>query len=192
MKIKPEQIGFDFDGVIADIGEAFVRLACRDHGYCSIKLEQISSFQVEDCIDIPAHIVEKIFIDILEDSLSTGLKPLPGAIETLTRLSRQAGVTVITARPDIDPVIKWFDHYCSREDRKNFKLIATGDHDNKEDFIRNHGLSHFIDDRTKTCLQLADAGLTPIVFSQPWNLDQHNLTSVANWQELASLFDFNE
>jgi 5'(3')-deoxyribonucleotidase len=192
MKIQPKSIGFDFDGVIADIGEAFVRLACNDHGYCSIKLEDIKSFQVEHCIDIPTTTVETIFNDILADSLATGLKPLPGAIETLARLSDHSDVIIITARPQIQPVIDWLDHYCLPADREKIKLIATGDHDNKEGYIRTCGLTHFIDDRTLTCLQLAEAGLNPIVFSQPWNQDQHNLPSVSNWKELYALFDFKD
>lgn len=192
MKIQPESIGFDFDGVIADIGEAFIRLACTDHGYCSIKLADITSFQVEHCVEIPTATVETIFNDILADSLGTGLKPLPGAIETLARLSGHSDVTIITARPDILPVIDWFDHYCLPEDREKIKLIATGDHDNKEGYIRTCGLTHFIDDRTLTCLQLAEAGLKPIVFNQPWNQDQHNLPSVSNWKELYALFDLKD
>jgi uncharacterized protein len=190
MKIQPETIGFDFDGVIADIGEAFLRLACEEHGYCSVKIEDISSFQVEHCIPIPLEVIEKIFNDILIDSLKTDLKPLPGAVETLAKLCNLSGVTIITARPDIQPVADWLDVYCSFENKERIELIATGDHDNKESFIRHCGLSYFIDDRAKTCQQLADAGLNPIVFSQPWNKNQHNLPTVADWQELAALFEF--
>lgn len=190
MNIKPDQAGFDFDGVIADIGEAFLRLACNDHGYCSIDLSEISSFQVEDCINIPRQVVEKIFNDILMDSIGTGLKPIGGAIETLSRLSRHSDIIVITARKEIGPVADWFDHFLAPDCRSRLELVATGDHDNKEAYIRQRGLSHFFDDRAKTCVQLAEAGLTPIVFSQPWNRNQHNLASVADWQELESLFDF--
>lgn len=190
MKLRPDDIGFDFDGVIADIGEAFIRLACDDHGYCSIELGDISSFQVEDSINIPRPIVERIFEDILEDSLGTKLKPLPGALETLGRLTRIGEVTIITARPEISPVIDWFDYYCTPPIREKIRLIATGDHDNKEDYIKECGFSHFIDDRAKTCVQLAAAGLNPIVYSQPWNHNLHHLPSVANWQEISQLFDW--
>lgn len=192
MNLQPGSVGFDFDGVIADIGEAFIRLACTDHGYCNVKLEELRSFQVEHCLDIPTAIIEIIFNDILVDSLGIALKPLPGAIETLTRLTHHSDVTVITARPDIEPVIDWFDHYCETEARKGITLIATGDHDNKEEYIRTCGLTHFIDDRTITCLQLAEAGLNPIVFSQPWNRDQHNLPSVSDWDELSSFFNYSD
>jgi len=190
-KIRPDSVGFDFDGVIADIGEAFIRLACDSYGYCSINLEDISSFQVEHCIDIPHKIVERIFDDILQDSLGTGLKPMSGAVETLARLSLFADVTIITARPALQPVRDWFDFYCTPEIRRNIRLVATGDHDNKEEYIRECGLQHFIDDRTLTCLQLAEAGLSPIVYTQPWNQNQHALPAVANWAEIADLFDFS-
>ncbi len=160
-KIRPDSVGFDFDGVIADIGEAFIRLACERYDYCSISLEEISSFQVEHCTDIPRKVVESIFDDILQDSLGVGLKPMAGAVETLVRLSRVADVTIITARPVIGPVQDWFDFYCSTRNGGHIRLVATGDHDNKETFIRQCGLQHFIDDRTLTCLQLAEAGLSP-------------------------------
>ncbi len=191
MKLRPECVGFDFDGVIADIGEAFIRLACSDHGYCSVKIEDLKSFQVEHCLEIPADIIETIFNDILVDSLGIGLQPLPGAIETLARLAGCSNVTVITARPDIRPVIDWFDYYCAPENRNKIRLIATGDHDNKEGYIRTCNITHFIDDRTLTCLQLAEAGLNPIVFSQPWNHNQHNLPSVSSWEEIHALFSFD-
>ncbi len=35
MGIQIEQLGFDFDGVIADTAEAFIRLICTDYNYCS-------------------------------------------------------------------------------------------------------------------------------------------------------------
>jgi 5'(3')-deoxyribonucleotidase len=190
-KLRPGSVGFDFDGVIADIGEAFIRLACEEYDYCSIQLDDIKSFQVEHCTDIPRDIVESIFDEILEDSLGTGLKPIQGALETLSRLQHHGDVMVITARPLKRPVEDWFDYHCP--DRAgaigSIRVVVTGDHDNKERYIRQCGLHHFIDDRTLTCQQLLHAGLSPIVFTQPWNRDQHDLPAVADWTEIANLFD---
>ncbi len=187
--IRPECLGFDFDGVIADIGEAFIRLACRDYGYCSIAIEDLCSFQVEQCLPIDPAVVESIFASILEDSIGSGLKPITGAIETLTYLSRQAPVTIITARHQLQPVYDWLDHHCPPATVNKLRLIATGDHDAKEEHLRACGLHHFIDDRAATCRQLAEAGFAPIVYSQPWNRNQHNLPSVANWSEIGALVD---
>lgn len=188
-RIDPRRIGFDFDGVIADIGEAFIRLACSGHGFCSLRLEDLKSFQVEECLDLPGHIIERIFDDILEDSVGSGLRPMAGAVETLTGLSRISAVTVITARPKLEPVRDWFDHHCPAETSRKIHLIATGDHDDKERYIRQCGLHHFVDDRTATCLQLAEAGLAPLVFGQPWNRGRHQLPVVDDWQQIGALLD---
>jgi len=182
--IPRDQIGFDFDGVIADIGEAFIRLACTDHGYCTLELDDIKNFQVEQCLDIDLWVVEKIFHDILNDSVGTGLRPIAGSIETLTRLTRMNGATIITARPELDPVRDWLDLHCGSETAAEIKLITSGTHDAKEHFIRHHNLSYFVDDRVHTCMQLAASGLTPLVFNQPWNRGQHHLRTVENWQEI--------
>ena len=187
LTIPPDQIGFDFDGVIADIGETFIRLACTDHGYCALELDSIKTFQVEECLDIPYEIVVRIFEDILQDSIKTGLKPIDGAVETLDQLSRRSSVTIITARPDIDPVRNWLDLYCGSEISDKITLITSGHHDDKERYIRQHNLSYFVDDRLNTCVQLSEAGLTPVVFSQPWNRGRHGLVSVESWQEISDL-----
>lgn len=187
-KIPPGLIGFDFDGVIADIGEAFVRLACTRYGHCDLELEQINSFQVDQCVDIPIETIEKIFDEILEDSIATGLKPIDGAISSLKRLNTYGPVTIITARPEIEPVEDWLRlHFGDQVD--SIRLISSGHHDDKERYIRQQNIIYFVDDRLHTCRMLAESGLRPMIFAQPWNRDHHNLPSVNNWQELIDLLD---
>lgn len=187
--LDPRRVGFDFDGVIADVAEAFLRIACRDYGCCTITIEDITSFELERCLPMEKEVVEAIFSTILHDSVGNDLQPLPGAIETLNHLGERSPITVITARPVLQPVRDWFAAHCPARTARRIELIATGDHDNKESFIRKCGLRHFIDDRASTCRQLAAAGLEPIVYSQPWNSRQHDLPAVVNWQEIAWLFD---
>ena len=83
VNIAVQEIGFDFDGVIADTAEAFIRLACTEYGHCSFTQEDITNFELENCLDIPREQVEKIFTDILTDSLAAQLRPMPGAVECL-------------------------------------------------------------------------------------------------------------
>lgn len=186
--IAPGLVGFDFDGVIADIGEAFVRLACTRFGHCDLILENISSFQVDECVDLPLNTIEQIFDDILQDSIATGLKPIDGAIEALKRLSIHGPVTIITARPQVEPVQDWLFHHFDRH-RCDIKLISSGNHDDKERYIREHNILYFIDDRADTCKMLAQSGLKPLVFTQPWNRGQHDLPAVSSWKEIIGLLE---
>ncbi len=185
--IPIEEIGFDFDGVIADTAEAFIRLACGQYGYCSFTLEDITNFELENCLDIPGDLVEKIFTDILTDSLATGLLPISGALECLEQFAVTGKVSIITARPLQNPVFDWLDWHLGASARKNIQVIATGDHNDKVRHIHQYGLKYFIDDRAETCQQLVGENIIPFVFTQPWNRDRHSLQMVANWEEIRAL-----
>lgn len=187
MKIDSDEIGFDLDGVIADTAEAFIRLACEQHAFCSFTLDDITCFQVEDCLNIPAPVVETIFGDILEDSLATGLQPMEGAVEVISEMTAAAPVTIITARSLHQPVQDWLEHFFPAEACANIRLVAMGRHDDKARYIHEHKLRYFVDDRIETCLQLADVAITPLVFSQPWNQGKHALQRVGSWQEIRSM-----
>jgi len=188
-KIAPGEIGFDFDGVIADIAEAFLRIACEKYNYCSFTAEDITSFQVEECLNMPLPVVEEIFNDILVDSLGAGLQPMPGMREVINELADLAQVTIITARPQWQPVADWLDNFFLARTCRKIKLIAMGDHDGKISYIRDEGLNYFVDDRTQTCRLLHDAEITPLVFSQPWNRNRHTFQSVETWQEIRAMVD---
>ncbi len=186
-KIDPALLGFDFDGVIADTAETFLRLACEEHGLCGIRREDITDFAVERCLGVDRELVEGIFTRVQEDSISTGLKPMPGAVEVLTELSRTTEVHVITARRLAGPVHDWLDRFFPAAALPRIRVTAMGAHDDKSRHILDHGLRHFIDDRAETCLQLHRSGIEPIVFSQPWNRDRHRLPTVESWQEIREL-----
>lgn len=187
MTIAVDRIGFDFDGVIADTAEAFIRLACSEYGYCGFTQEEITHFDLENCLAIPREVVEKIFTDIMVDSLGAGLTAMPGAIRCLERFTEESAVTIITARPLGRPVCDWLDQFFTGPARARIKVVATGDHNDKVRYIHDHGLGYFIDDRAETCIQLAREAITPYVFSQPWNKNRHSLPTVADWREIAAL-----
>ena len=184
LQIAPEQIGFDFDGVIADIGEAFLRLAGDEHDYL-VNLDEITSFQVETCTHIPEHIVAKIFDDILKDSLTTKLLPIPGSLEVISELCNSSRVRIITARSHDQPVIDWLANYLPPEVCRRIDLIAMHDHDQKVRYIKEHDLTFFVDDRAETCAQVAQANLHPLLYRQPWNSSWDDFTVVDNWQQIA-------
>jgi len=186
-KIDLVSLGFDFDGVIADTAETFIRLACEKYQYCDVILEDIVSFEVEECLDIAPKIVQSIFMEVQLDSIGTGLQPMPGAVEVLGELTEQAEVTVITARPAAGPVHAWLETMLPKSTCSNINVIAMGNHDDKARHIREQGLTHFIDDRAETCNHLNSLGINPIVFNQPWNENRHNLPMVNSWQDIRAL-----
>ncbi|WP_456473453.1 5' nucleotidase, NT5C type [Desulfolithobacter sp.] len=185
--IDPARLGFDFDGVVADTAEAFLRLACEEYGRCDIRLEDITSFEVEECLAMDPSAIQAIFMKILQDSVGIGLKPMPGSVEVLGELSETAPLTLVTARPQPEPVREWLATILPPSTLPRIHIIAMGAHDDKPRHIKGRGLEWFIDDRAETCLQLPKYGITPIVFSQPWNKGKHQLSTVSSWEEIRSL-----
>jgi len=186
-KIDPASIGFDIDGVVADTMEAFIRLARCDYGVDTIAPDDITDFRVESCLDLAPHIIEDIFRRLLESPLQTGLKPMDHAVEVLGEFARRAPLTFITARPDHAPIADWLRHFLGEAIFAEARLVAMGDHDDKGRYIRELGLTHFIDDRAETCVNLTADGITALVFTQPWNRGRHHLATVENWPAIRDL-----
>lgn len=180
MHISPQTIGFDIDCVVADTMSAFIDLAQKDYEL-TIRPEEITSFQVEECLDVSPRIIHDIFTRLLEEPLESGLEPMEHAVSILTELSLQAPLTFITARPTKKPIAHWLQNVLGESVFDRVNLIATGEHDGKLAHIENAGLHSFIDDRVPTCLQLAQNGFQSIVFSQPWNQGRHSLPTVESW-----------
>jgi uncharacterized HAD superfamily protein len=171
-KLDPALIGFDIDGVVADTGGAFVRIAREEYGIRSISIDDITSFEVEECIDVDPVIIETIFSRLLNDPLKAGLQPMENAMPVLHRFAAEAPLTFVTARPAVFSRIR---------------LVAMGVHDNKFPYIKELGLSHFVDDRLQTCKALYRKGITSLVFRQPWNNNGHDLPTVDDWQAIHGL-----
>ncbi|MCA1765839.1 MAG: hypothetical protein LC633_06290 [Desulfobulbaceae bacterium] len=187
MKIAPGKIGFDFDCVVADTMEAFIRLASEDYGL-EISPEEITDFMVAKCLAIDLEIIDEIFARLVRDPLGEGLKPMIDAIAVLEELAAEAPLTFITARPDLRPVAAWLERHLGTTSFARLRLVATGDHDNKGPHIKALGLTHFVDDRAGTCRALAgEEGITPIVYQQPWNFGKHDLNSVVNWEDIKKI-----
>ena len=186
-KIDPGLLGFDFDGVIADTAETFLRLACEEYDLCGFQKQDITNFAVEQCLDVDLETVNAIFTQVLVDSIGTGLKPMPDAVEVLGELSESAEVTVVTARPYAAPVHDWLGHFFPASTLPRIRVVAMGAHDEKSRHIHDRELGYFIDDRAETCVQLKEAGINSIVFAQPWNKNRHQLPVVHSWQEIRAL-----
>lgn len=191
MMIHLETIGFDIDCVVADTMTAFIDLAKKEYDI-TVRPEDITSFQVEECLNIDSHIINDIFTRLLEAPLENGLQPMDDAVSVLTEFSSQAPLTLVTARPTKDPIAQWLQSVLGDEVYRRVNLIATGKHDGKFPYIKSAGLNTFIDDRAPTCIQLAEKGLQSIVFSQPWNEGKHGLPSVDSWLGIRELCLYND
>ena len=184
--LDPAVTGFDFDGVIADTVAAFAHIVTHDYG---IPLAP-ADFTNFDAAPVDREILNTVFTYLTDEPVAGGIRPMPGAAETLTALARTTPLTIVTARPDAAPVEDWLTRFFDAATCERIRVIATGDHDDKMSHVQAAGLSAFIDDRAETCLTLAEAGIDARIFAQPWNQRHAGLLPVVrDWRELARLFD---
>lgn len=185
--ILPSSIAFDIDGVIADTMTLFLDIARDEFDITGIRYEDIRCYNLADCIDMDCEVIDSIIIRILEGGYRVPLKPIPGSAAVLSRLARHSGpVLFVTARPRIGPVGEFLNGIMPGN-HGAVDIVATGSFEAKTDVLLRRSISHFVEDRLETCFHLKDAGITPLLFAQPWNRQPHPFAEVSSWAEIDKL-----
>jgi uncharacterized HAD superfamily protein len=187
--ISPRDIGFDIDGVVADTMAAFVRVARDEFGIADVRMEQITSYWLEECLPIPNETVWAIIGRILDDPFGVGLEPIPGAREALLSLAVRGDLTFVTARPSATSIEPWLRCILPEVPCGDLTVIATGKHAAKARVLRELGLRYFLEDHLETCQDLCRMGIGAIVFDQPWNRGDTPFYRVSSWGEFLGLVE---
>ncbi|MDO9567463.1 MAG: haloacid dehalogenase [Candidatus Desulfaltia sp.] len=188
--INPSSVAFDVDGVFADTMTLFLDIAQKEYGINWIKPEDITSYAIEDCIDIDKNIINNILNRIIDGSYNVTLKAIDGAPKVLTRLGRsQKRLLFVTARPCLGPIYDWMLNILPLKP-DSIEIVTTGTFEGKLDVLLRKNIACFVEDRLETCFQLKEAGITPILFKQPWNRKSHPFVEVETWSDLEELIEF--
>lgn len=188
--IDPAHIAFDIDGVFADTMTLFLQIAREEYSIDGFRYEDITSYTLEECLNIDAKLIEAIITRIMEGRHKTTLKPIKGSTEVLTRIGQHCrSILFVTARTNKGLIYEWIKSVLPL-DSKSIEVIATGSFDAKVDVLSKKKISYFVEDRLETCFPLQEAGVTPILFKQPWNRKKHPFMEVNDWRELESLIEF--
>ena len=188
MTFPLNSLAFDIDGVVADIMTTFLTLARErfDVGH-HLRYEHITTFYLEECLDLDPRIIQALIRELIDRPHELDVSPLPHAVPVLTRLAQETPLIFVTARDRVRPIQTWLTRTLAGVEPSSFRVVATGDPDRKLHYLKDHRIQYFVEDRLETCLQLADNGITPIVFAQPWNRQPHSFLEVGGWPELAGL-----
>ncbi|XP_004287685.1 PREDICTED: uncharacterized protein LOC101311028 [Fragaria vesca subsp. vesca] len=126
----------------------------------------------------------------------TGIHPLPGAKETLHKLSGFCNLSVVTSRQNAikDHTIQWIEsHFPGLFQEIHFgnHFALHGESRPKSEICRSLGATVLIDDNPRYALECAEVGIRVLLFdfenSYPWcktdSVDLHPLvTKVHNWE----------
>ncbi len=188
--IDPASLAFDIDGVVADTMQLFIDILRTDYDIRHIGYDDITHYMLEECLDLEPDIIREIIEKLLDGSRDDSLRPLAGAPRVLTRLGRRFGpLCFVTARPNHEHIHQWMLKTLG-VNIDGVDITATGSFDAKADVLIERQRRYFVEDRLETCFQLDDAGITPILFKQPWNRRKHPFIEVDSWQALEAMIAF--
>lgn len=187
--IDPSSLAFDIDGVVADTMSLFLDITREDYGIANLKYEDLTCYELSECVDLPEHVLHEALGKLLDGNYHHTLKPISGAREVLTRLGRMHGrLLFVTARPHAGPIARWMAELLPLHPEA-IEIVTTGGFEAKVEVLLDRGIDFFVEDRLETCYVLDSAGITPILFRQPWNRQEHPFTEVGGWDDLEMLFD---
>jgi uncharacterized HAD superfamily protein len=182
-----DRVGFDIDGVVADIMTTFLNLAQERYGPHPFSYDDITTFYLEDCLGFDTHIIDSLIRELIDRPHELAVEPFPQAVTVLSRLAEEAPLVFVTARDRPEPIQLWLNRTLAPVPPRSIWVMATGDPDTKLHYLKAHAIEDFVEDRLETCFDLARQGITPIVFAQPWNRQPHPFLEVSGWPELAIL-----
>jgi 5'(3')-deoxyribonucleotidase len=188
--IDPASLAFDIDGVVADTMSLFLEIVRDVYNINSIRYQDIHCYNVVECTGLDQQIVDSTVERLLNGNYSATLTPMPGAIDVLTRIERfHSPLLFVTARPYLGPINDWLLESLSMGPQ-SIDVITTGSHENKIDVLLERNIGCFVDDRLDTCDLIHEAGISPILYKQPWNRITHPYREINSWKELEALIDF--
>ncbi len=190
--IDPAAVAFDIDSVVADTMRLFVAIVQGEFGLHHIVYEDITSYNLLECLEIDEVVLDAAIDRILSGTHKVPLEPIDGAIDALTRLgNRYQPLVFISARPHLGGIDDWLKTHLPIAPEA-IETVVTGSYEAKTEVLKRYKRTFFVEDRLETCFLLEAAGITPILFKQPWNRKHHPFIEVANWEELADLIDYRQ
>lgn len=183
---RPVRWGFDIDSVVGDLSAVLERVAWEEFGV-KVSRSQFTDFQLENCLPFEAEFIFRWISAALEPRWTLQMEPYPGAVEVLSEISRFQPLYFVTARPDSKGVFLWLQEKLAGVPRESIHVKAVGVSETKLPSLKQWNITHFVEDRLETCGIIAENGIIPIVFEQPWNLRPHPWRSVKGWDEIMEL-----
>jgi uncharacterized protein len=166
--------------------EMFVRLAHVRYGLTHLRKEHLSCYDLYRCLGLKKELLDDLICLTLDDAHTMQIPPMPGASEVLTEFARFAPLRFVTARVWPESITAWMHSILPEVPREQITVIASGAPEVKLSILRELEVCYFVEDRVETCYQLKEAGIQPLLFIQPWNLNEpaDGFIRIENWAGL--------
>jgi len=151
----------------------FLDIVRDDFDIAGIRYEDLTCYELEKCTGLRAEIIGSVVQRLTDGQYHLPLRAIDGAAAVLQRIAlRNQPILFVTARPHPGPLTSWFLE-CLQLPQTAVEIVAIGSFEAKAQMLVSRGISFFMEDRLETCFALQAAGVTPVLFRQPWNRKRH-------------------
>ncbi len=162
-----------------------------------------TSFTIEDHVDFdlskvwkcsPEEMMEFVYSFYRSPIMKT-LPPVPGAIESITALSKDNSISFITSRPEStkQATLEWIHkHFPSHSFPVYFTNQFTSTDSKKvkkSDICKQLGVEVIIEDAPSYAIDCSENNIIVFLLDQPWNQsvkENENIIRVKSWNEVVS------
>jgi hypothetical protein len=190
-KLSHPRLGVDFDGVIADMNTVITEISAKHLGI-DLDPTETENYFLRYCYGgISLDMEREIINEALTIESTKKLKPIEGAIEALIEWQEVTGdlIQIVTAREDSKILAPFLEKYMIN---KMSFTIHYGIRP-KGEFCRNLGMTAFLDDFVFNLIDLANHGIVPLIFDQPYNRQANRRFSrlaqrIYSWEHFRSIY----
>jgi len=185
--IRPAELAFDIDGVVADTMSVFVRLARDRYGLSRLTKEDMTCYNLYSCLNLEREVIDDLICLTLDDDHTLQIPPMPMAPDVLTELANHGPLRFVTARIWPESIIGWLRQTLPQVSPENIQVIATGLPEAKIGILKDLQIRYFVEDRLETCHLLAQDGIQPLLYDQPWNRAPNQFPRFDSWLQLRQI-----
>lgn len=185
-------IGVDMDSVIAEIVNPLIRFhndvyktKNKPSDHVMFDLSPIWGCDLDETINRIDEFYRSKYFDLI--------KPIPGARQAISRLSKNHDLSLITARPywlETKSII-WLNCYFPNRFKHihhtNLAHKKSSPHKKKSEVCLDNGVEIMIEDHLEYASDIASVGIPVLLFNQPWNQTKNlpkGVERVYSWKEI--------
>ena len=181
------KIGIDCDEVLVKFVEVFLEF-CKKKEIDGLKYEQITNYHFHELLGLTKEELFGLFDEFYLSDMFENLEFIDNAKESLTYLSKENEIYIITARPVFtkQKTINFFEKHLPEIILNIIHTSETGIKKTKAEICQELGVEVFIEDRGDYALKCAREGIKSFLLDKPWNrsIEHPNLYRVCSWDEI--------
>lgn len=187
---KSKIIGFDLDDIILDFNNS-LRGYYNEMYQTDYKREHMTSFYLDKVWGLPQNEMADRIRRFYNHEVHWATPPVPGAVESIKKLSGDHKLIVITAKPETirQKTEEWLSrHFSNVFESLHFTNHFIGDaaKRKKSEVCLELGVEVFVEDALHNAVDVAGAGIPVLLLDAPWNQGEipSGVTRVFSWDEI--------